>query len=118
VAASDLPRRADRWEASARVRNPWAWISLACALLGLAAAAAIGAATREVEPLTGLSDEVGYLLYGAVPTFGVLAAAFGVVALGRPRRRWAAVVAIVVGSIEIVAAIVAMVVLLSASRSL
>ncbi len=118
VEAPDVPRRSDRWEASARVRNPWVWIALACALLGLAAAGAIGAATGEVRPFANLSEEVGYALFGAVPTFGVLAVTLGVVALGRPRRRWASVSAIVVGAVEILAAIVAVVVFLSAGRSL
>jgi hypothetical protein len=111
-----LGRRSDRW-AGART-NPWAIAGLVCAVLGLAAVGVIATATADVSWLASLPDEAGYLLYGAVPSLGVLALALGVVAVGRGRARWLAVAAIVIGSLEVVVSIAAIVVLLNATRSL
>lgn len=111
-------RRSDRWGASGKTRNPWAVIALVCALLGLAAAGTIAGATAGMSLFGGLPDRAGYVLYGAVPSLGVLGLAFGAVAVQRARFRWLSVTAVVLASIEVLASIVVLVMLLSAVRSL
>lgn len=115
---TESARRSDRWAASGKTRNPWAVVALLCALLGLAAAGAIAGATAGLSLFDGLPDQAGYVLYGAVPSFGVLGLAFGTVAVRRARFRWLSVPAIVLASIEVLAAVAVLVILVSAARSL
>lgn len=111
-------RRSDRWEGSGETRNPWAAVGLTCALLGLAAAGAIVGATAGLSLFDGLPDQAGYVLYGAVPSFGVLGLAFGTVAVRRASLRWLSMTAIVLASIEILVSVAVLVLLLNAARSL
>ena len=111
-------RRSDGWGASGKTRNPWAVIALVCALLGIAAAGTIAGATAGLSLFDGLPDRAGYVLYGAVPSFGVLGLAFGAVAVQRARFRWLSVTAVVLASIEVLTAVTVLIMLLSATRSL
>ena len=115
---TEVRHRSDRWAASGKTRNPWATVALLCALLGLAAAGAIAGATAGLSLFEGLPDEAGYVLYGAVPSFGVLGLAFGAVAVRRPRYRWLSIPVIVLAAIEVLASIAVLVMLVSATRSL
>jgi hypothetical protein len=87
-------------------------------VLGLAAAGAIAAATAGASLLDEVPDAVGYALAGAVPTFGGLAVVLGAVGARRERRRWLCRVAMAVGALEVLGAVVVIVVLVSATRSL
>lgn len=89
-----------------------------CSLLGLAAAGAIAGAAAGLSPFAGLPDRAGYALCGAVPSFGLLGLAFGTAAARRARFRWVSVPAIVLASIEVLAAVALLVLLLNAGRSL
>ena len=115
---TEVRHRSDRWAASGKTRNPWAIAAFLWAVLGLAAAGAIAGATAGLSFFDGLPDEAGYVLYGAVPSFGVLGLAFGAVAVRRPRYRWLSIPLIVLASIEVLASIAVLVMLVSATRSL
>ncbi len=119
MAETESPRRSERWAAEgAAPGNPWAVASLVLAALGLVAVALIVLATAQVSPIDSLSDPAGYVLYGAVPSFGVLAVFTGLMGRTRSRRPWMAWTGVVVGSALVALAVVVLVIVLNAFRTL
>ncbi|MFB3737772.1 MAG: hypothetical protein ACE14W_02260 [Candidatus Velamenicoccus archaeovorus] len=114
-----VPRRSDRWEAGPpAARNPWAWLSVASASLGVAAVVVVALATAERPPFEDLPDRAAYVLFGAVPSLGVLAFMTGLSGRHGAHRRWVAWTGIVVGALLALGAIAVTVVLLTALRTL
>lgn len=111
-------RRSDRWAAPGVSGNPWAVVSLVLALLGLVSVGVIAAATAGVRFLRSLPDQAGYALYGAVPSFGVLAFFTGLAGRRRTRRAWLAWIGLVLGSLLVVLGVAVVVILANAWRSL
>lgn len=107
-----------RRAAKARGGNPWAWVSVWFALLGLASAGAIVAGTLGVRTLDAIPDGVGYALFAASPSCGVLAVFAGLAGRRRERRRWLAWIGIVAGSLLVLAALAAVAILVEALRTL
>ncbi len=92
--------------------------SVLFALLGAASAGVIAAAAAHVPSVESLPDWAGYVAYGAVPSFGVLALFTGIAGRSRSRRRWMARIGIAVGALLVLAALVALVGLVNALRTL
>lgn len=111
-------RRSDRWATSGRSGNPWAWASVCFTFLGLASVGVMVAATLGVRTLDAIPDGAGYGLYAAVPSCGVLAVFAGLVGRRRERRRWLAWIGVVAGSLLVLAALVAALILVDALRAL
>ncbi|HEX9122897.1 MAG TPA: hypothetical protein VF984_05995 [Actinomycetota bacterium] len=113
------PRRSDRWTAGAGAPgNPWAWISVTFALLGMVAAAVVAAATAGTAPLDRLPDRAAYVLFGSIPSLGVLALVIGLAGRNGSRLRWMAWIGLVLGAILTVGAVAVTVVLIAALRTL
>lgn len=116
---TESPRRSERWAADgAGPGNRWAVASLVFAALGLLAVALIVVATARVTPFDSLSDPAGYVLYGAVPSFGVLALFTGLMGRTRSARPWMAWTGVVVGSALVALAVIVLVIVLNAFRTL
>lgn len=111
-------KRSDRWAASGRPGNPWAWASVCFGFLGLASVGVIVAATLGVRTLDAIPDGAGYGLYAAVPSCGALAVFAGVAGRRRERRRWLAWIGVGVGSLLVLAALVAVAIVVDALRTL
>lgn len=116
---TESSRRSERWAADgAGPGNRWAVAALVLAALGLLAVALIVLATARVTPFDSLSDPAGYVLYGAVPSFGVLAVFTGLMGRGPSGRPWMAWTGVVVGSALIAVALIVLVIVLNAFRTL
>ena len=119
MAETESPRRSERWAAEGSGSGErWAVAALVFAALGLVALALIVLATAQVTPFDSLSDPAGYVLYGAVPSFGVLAVFTGLMGRERSGRPWMAWTGVAVGSALVALAVVVVVIVLNAFRTL
>jgi hypothetical protein len=120
VAAEPAPsRRSDRWEAGApEGRNPWAWLSAVFGLLGVTAVVVVGMATSNRAPFEDLPDRAAYVLFAAVPSFGVLALMSGLTGRNGSRGRWLAWTGLVLGALLALGALAVTIVLITALRTL
>lgn len=98
--------------------NAAAVASLCFGILGLTAVGVIAAAMGGALELDSLSDEVGYGLYGAVPSLGFLGLVFGLIGRRDYRLRWMAWTGLVLGSLLVLLALVVVIALLNAARTL
>jgi hypothetical protein len=115
--AVNIAKRSDRRKPGSTTPNPWAWASLVCALLGLGAVAVITAGAVDARILRPVPDWAGSVLYGAVPSLGVLAVAAGFIGRGRGRHRWVAWTGLAVGCVLGAIGLAAVAVLLNAFRT-
>lgn len=112
-------RRSDRWAAGGRAtRAVWAWLAIGFALSGAATVAVVAAATAGISPFDRLPDRWAYVLFGAVPSLGVLALVTGLAARHGPRWRWLGWVAAGIGGALVLGAIAVVVILSVTLRSL
>lgn len=117
--AREAARRSDRWAAGDRGRgNAWAWVSVLLALLGIAAVATIAAATAGAAPFGDLPDRVAYVVFGSIPSLGVLALVLGLTGRHGFRLRWLAWTGATLGALLVVGALAVTVILVTALRTL
>jgi hypothetical protein len=107
----------DRRNASRASRDAWAWVSFFSALLGLGALAAIAASAFDAGFLNSVPDWAGALLYGTVPSLGLLAVFVGLIGGGWARGRWIARTGVLLGCLLVATALVAVALLLNAFRT-